>query len=206
MGDSGYHYKMSAPEHIWLIVAAVLVLCGVVAVAALAPGLRSQRTLARLLNVVDTATATPSPSATAAATRTPRPSPTGPPPPTATMTADEVRQRIGGLIQQAQAPLEKHDWEQAINLLLAAHALDRKNPDATQQLYMAYYLYGEAELAAGNQPNAIKQLQNALSVKSDGTEAQAALAAMVPPTATYAAPIVITASPQRNRPTPRPRR
>lgn len=207
MGDWGYHYKMSAPEHFWLIIAAILLLGGVVAVAVLAPRLQNQRTQLRLADRDDSPTPTPPPTATAFPSRTPRPTPTALPAATATLTAEELVLRIGGLIQQAQEPLDKHDWPQAINLLLAARAMDRNNPDAIQKLYMTYYLYGQAEAAAGNQANAIKQFQNALGVKSDGAEAQAALAAMVPPTATYSPPIVITASPQRPRPpTPRPRR
>jgi len=206
MGDWGYRYKTSLPEHFLLIVFAIVVLGGVIAVSALAPGLQGQQTLARLFNLADTPTPTVPPTATPAPTRTPKPTPTGPPAATATLTSGELLLRIGTLIQQAQEPWDKHDWPQAINLLLAAHALDPKNPDATQKLYMAYYLYGESELSAGNQPNAIKQFQNAVGVKSDGTEAQAALATLVPPTATYARPIIITASPQRGRPTPRPHR
>ena len=123
MGDWGYRYKMSMPEHFWLIVFAIVVLGGVVAVAALESRQRYQRTAERSFNLEDTPAPTLPPAATAAASRTPRPAPSATPGATATLTAGEVSVRISALIQQAQEPWDKHDWPQAINILVAARAL-----------------------------------------------------------------------------------
>lgn len=101
---------------------------------------------------------------------------------------------VASLLAQAEAALERGDYELALSLLLRLRAVSPEDRTVDRQLYDAYLLYGDALLLEGLPTLAYDQYQAALAIDANGDEALSRLIALAPqltPSPTAGAIVVV---------------